>query len=153
MNTGLYDDLHKEEIYQYGSDELKKFEKQLTKYFSREYERYKDNDNQPVTINQGPLALAPEDLADNHYDEGLSFFQNFLDAETMSYTMAYFDDDPDRALASNKTLAQAQIDKFALIAQRMRLKGNEKLLNFGCGFRILSAQYISRLTDFVTDTQ
>ena len=147
MNTGLYDDLHKEEIYQYGSDELKKFEKQLTKYFSREYERYRDSDNQSVTINQGPLALAPEDLADNHYDEGLSFFQNFLDAETMSYTMAYFDDAPDRALASNKTLAQAQIGKFALIAERMRLKGDEKLLNFGCGFGYFESYLLNTYPD------
>ena len=134
MNTVLCNDLHKKGIYQYGSDELIKFEKQLTKYFSREYKRYKECDNQLVTINQGPLALAPEDLADNHYDEGLPFFQNFLDEETMSYTMAYFGETPDRALASNKSLEQAQIDKFALIAQRMRLKDDEKLLNFGCGF-------------------
>ncbi|MEN8132953.1 MAG: class I SAM-dependent methyltransferase [Pseudomonadota bacterium] len=147
MNTRLYNDLHKEGIYQYGSDELKNFEKQLTKYFSREYNRYKDNDNQSATINQGPLALAPEDLADNHYDEGLSFFQNFLDEKTMSYTMAYFDEIPDKALASNKSLEQAQIDKFALIAQRMRLKGDEKLLNFGCGFGYFESYLLNTYPD------
>mgnify|MGYP002266973717 CR=1 FL=1 len=124
MNTDIYDDLHREGIYQYGTDELKKFEKQLTRYFSREDDSYKHSDNTSATINQGQLALAPEDLADSHYDEGLAFFQNFLDKETMSYTMAYFDENPDRALASNKSLGRAQIDKFALIAERMKLKGN-----------------------------
>ena len=134
MNTGLYSDLHENGVFQYGSVELEKFEKQLTKYFSREYDRYRGSDEQLVVINKGPLALAPEDLADNHYDEGLSFFQNFLDSKTMSYTMAYFDDIADLALVSNKTLEQAQTDKFSLIAGRMKLKGDEKLLNFGCGF-------------------
>ena len=134
MNTNLYNELHKEGIYQYGSDELQTYEKQLTKYFSREYKRYKDNNSQLIAIDQGPLALSSEDLADNHYDEGLSFFQSFLDVETMAYSMAYFDESPDIALYSSKTLVQAQIDKFALIAQRMKLKGDEKLLNIGCGF-------------------
>ena len=134
MNTALYDDLQEDGVFQYGSAELGKFEKQLTRYFSREYDRYRNNDGSSVSVNKGPLALAPEELADNHYDEGLSFFQNFLDSETMSYTMAYFDDDANKALVSEKTLAQAQTDKFALIAGRMKLKGDEKLLNFGCGF-------------------
>lgn len=147
MNTDLYNILHKEGVYQYGSDELKQFEKQLSRYFSREYDRYKDNDSQSVVINEGPLALAPEDLADNHYDEGLAFFQNFLDKETMSYTMAYFDEDSGNALTSKKTLDQAQTDKFALIAQRMKLKGDEKLLNFGCGFGYFESYLLSTFSD------
>jgi len=147
MNTALYNDLHKEGIYQYDSDELKNFEKQLTKYFTREYRRHKNNDSSSVSINQGPLALAPEDLADDHYDEGLSFFQNFLDKETMSYTMALFDENPDIALASNKTLEQAQTDKFTLIAQRMKLKGDETLLNFGCGFGYFESYLLNTYPD------
>ena len=134
MSIDIYNNLHKEGVFQYGSDELKRYEKQLTKYFTREYIRHKGNESQTVRLNQGPLALDPEDLADKHYDEGITFFQNFLDEETMSYTMAYFDEDPDSALASRKSLAEAQLDKFELIAQRMKLKGDEKLLNFGCGF-------------------
>lgn len=134
MSADLYQELQNQGIYRYGSAELGKFEKQLTKYFSREYQRYKDSCDQPVIIDQGPIALAPDDLADDHYDEGLSFFQSFLDETTMSYTMAYFDEAPAQALISEKTLDQAQIDKFELIAQRMKLKGDEKLLNFGCGF-------------------
>ena len=48
--------------------------------------------------------------------------------------MAFFDDDADMVRASSRTLDQAQTDKFRLIAHRMQLQGNEKLLNIGCGF-------------------
>ena len=147
MSTDIYNNLHNEGIFQYGSNELKTFEKHLTKYFTREYKRYKGNDNQSVSINHGPLALAPEELADNHYDEGISFFQNFLDKETMSYSMAYFDEIPDKAFASSKSLAEAQVDKFKLIAQRMRLKGDEKLLNFGCGFGYFESHLLNAYPD------
>ncbi len=134
MSANIYNKLHKEGIFQYGSDELIRFEKRLTQYFTREYSRHQANGYQSVSINHGPLALAAEDLADKHYDEGLEFFQSFLDAETMSYTMAYFDENPDKVLSSSKSIDQAQVDKFELIARRMQLKGDEKLLNIGCGF-------------------
>ena len=134
MTSDIYKELHDDRVFQYGSEELNKMEAQLTKYFSREYKRHKDQHSVDINIARGPLALAAEELADKHYDEGITFFQNFLDADTMSYTMAYFDDIPDNALASEKTLAQAQLDKFRLIAGRMKLQGKEKLLNFGCGF-------------------
>ncbi len=147
MNTNLHSDLHEKGIYQYGSDELKSFETHMIKYFSREYKRYKGNDGRSVVINEGPLALAPEDLADDHYDEGLSFFQNFLDKETMSYTMAYFDELSDNALISEKTLEHAQTDKFALIAKRMKLKGDEELLNFGCGFGYFESYLLDTFPD------
>ncbi|MCK5396453.1 MAG: class I SAM-dependent methyltransferase, partial [Gammaproteobacteria bacterium] len=102
--------------------------------FTREYRRYKNNKSQSIDIGHGPLTLLPEKLADDHYDEGISFFQNFLDKETMSYSMAYYDEIPFTILASNKSLAEAQTNKFKLIAKRMKLKDGEKLLNFGCGF-------------------
>jgi len=133
MHTNILQDLADEGILQYGSNELILFEKRLTKYFAREY-RLRSGSNQHVSINHGPLALAAEELADDHYNEGIPFFQAFLDAKTMSYTMSFFDENPDIALASNKSLEQAQIDKFKLIAQRLDLKGDESLLNIGCGF-------------------
>jgi cyclopropane-fatty-acyl-phospholipid synthase len=147
MNTNVYSDLHNKGVFQYGSDELIKFENHLAKYFGREYALHKNKENQYVNINQGPLALAAEDLADNHYDEGLSFFKNFLDADTMSYTMAYFDEVPDRAITSKKTLEQAQTDKFTLIAKRMKLTGKEKLLNFGCGFGYFESFLLNKYPD------
>ncbi len=128
------DPLQQAGIYRYGTDELKAFEQRLIKYFSREYRQHSSDDQPEVPLGQGPLALAAEDLADNHYDEGINFFLNFLDRQTMSYTMAYYGDTPEAALSSDKTLEQAQTDKFSLIARRMQLSGDEKLLNFGCGF-------------------
>ena len=147
MCTEIYNELHKEGIFRYGSNELNTFEKRLTQYFTREYKRHIDNDKQSISINHGPLALAPEDLADNHYDEGLSFFQSFLDAETMSYTMAYFDEDPDKILESSKSLGEAQLDKFKLIAKRMKLKGDEKMLNIGCGFGYFESYILDTYPD------
>lgn len=144
MPVDIYEELRQKGIFPYGSEDLVKFEKQLTKYFSREYQRYKDNCDRSVVIDQGPIALAPGELADEHYDEGLSFFQSFLDEATMSYTVAYFDEDPAEAFTSEKTLEQAQLDKFELIAQRMRLKGDEKLLNFGCGFGYFESYLLER---------
>jgi cyclopropane-fatty-acyl-phospholipid synthase len=147
MNTDNISELFNKGIYQFGSDELIKFENQLTKYFTREYLRYKDSKNITIDLGQGPIALAPEDLADEHYDEGIPFFKNFLDHETMSYTMAYFDDDPSAASASKKTLAEAQNDKFKLIARRMKLQGNEKILNFGCGFGYFESYLLDNYAD------
>ena len=148
----LIQELNKAGIHEYGSDELEKFEKQLTRYFAREYTKYRDN-HEPVDIGHGPVALAAKDLADQHYDEGLAFFQAFLDSETMSYTMAFFDDDADKALASDKTLDQAQTDKFRLIANRMQLEGDEKLLNIGCGFGYFESFLLGEYPDLtITST-
>jgi cyclopropane-fatty-acyl-phospholipid synthase len=134
MKTDIYKELSDEGVFRFGSEDLEIFEKRLTIFFTREYKLHKGNENTPVILNNGPLALAPEDLADYHYDEGIPFFKTFLDEETMSYTMAFFSDDADEALKSNKTLDQAQLDKFKLIAKRMKIQGDEKLLNLGCGF-------------------
>lgn len=139
--------LTEKKIYRYGSSELLKFEKQLTTYFSREYKRHKNNENQFVDISQGQLALVSEKLANDHYDEGITFFKNFLDQKTMSYSMAYFNEDPAMVLASKKNLSEAQTDKFELLAKRMKLKGDERLLNFGCGF----GYFESHLLDIYPD--
>jgi len=147
MHTDIYSELHEADIYPYGSNELESFSKQLTRYFSREYEQNKNNDKHSVILNQGPLALAHELLAENHYNEGVEFFQTFLDKETMSYTMAYFDEDPDKVLESKKPLHEAQLDKFRLITHRMRLKGNEKLLNLGCGFGLFESYLLNTYPD------
>lgn len=133
MNTDIYNKLSEEGVHRIGSGELEIFEKRLSIFFTREYKLHEGN-NKAVILNSGPLALAPDDLADYHYDEGIPFFKTFLDEETMSYTMAFFSNDPNRALTCNKSLGQAQLDKFKLIANRMKIQGDEKLLNLGCGF-------------------
>lgn len=134
MRTNKIHNLRDAGIFQYGSDELTTFEKRLTRYFAREYKRHKNSQKRAVVMDYGPLALAPDCLAEQHYDQGLEFFRTFLDHETMSYTMAFFDETPEKAVASKLSLAEAQARKFNLIAQRMQLTGDEQLLNIGCGF-------------------
>ena len=82
MHTNLTKRLSDEEIFEYSSSELMLFEKRLTQYFTREYRLHLGND-QHVSVDHGPLALAAEELADDHYNEGIPFFQSFLDAKTM----------------------------------------------------------------------
>jgi len=147
MSTDIYNKLYKEGIFRYDSEELNTFEKRLSQYFTREYKRHVDNDKQSANINSGPLALASADLANTHYDESLEFFQSFLDAETMSYTMAFYDEEPDKALLSSKSLKDAQVDKFKLIARRMKLKGDERLLNIGCGFGYFESYLLDKYPD------
>lgn len=147
MNKDIYSELEEREIFKFGSDELDVFEKRLTIFFTREYKLHRGSENAPVALDKGPLALAAEDLADYHYDEGIPFFRTFLDEETMSYTMAFFDNDSDIALKSNKTLKQAQLDKFKLIATRMKIQGDEKLLNLGCGFGYFESFLLSTYPD------
>jgi len=134
MPTDIYNKLEKKGVFRFGSDELDIFEKRLAIYFTREYKLHKNTENKSVSLDEGPLALDPEDLANFHYDEGIPFFRTFLDKETMSYTMAFFDNVPEKALTSKKTIDEAQLEKFKLITTRMKIKGNEKLLNLGCGF-------------------
>ncbi|MGD8934724.1 MAG: class I SAM-dependent methyltransferase [Gammaproteobacteria bacterium] len=147
MHKDTLKDLHEEDIYEYGSKELETFEKRLTRYFAREYQRHRGSDGGSAVINKGPLALAAIDLAENHYDEGMDFFNAFLDHETMSYTMAFFDEEPEQALKSSKTLGQAQRDKFRLINDRINLKGNERILNLGCGFGYFESYLLDKYPD------
>ena len=152
MTESIFKELGEAGIHPYGSEELLRFEKQLTRYFSREYQRYAGN-REPVDVSSGPIALAAEDLADQHYDEGIAFFKTFLDDETMSYTMAYFDEEPEKALHSSKTLGQAQTDKFDLIASRLELSGDERLLNIGCGFGYFESFLLQRYPELrITST-
>lgn len=152
MNDSCIQHLCEADIHAYGSDQLRRFEKQLTRYFAREYKRFTGN-QEAVDVASGPIALAAEKLADQHYDEGIDFFRTFLDHETMSYTMAYFDADPQAALASKKTLAEAQTDKFNLIASRLELTGKERLLNIGCGFGYFESYLLQRYPELqITST-
>ena len=61
-----------------------------------------------------------------HYDLGNDFYRLFLD-ETMAYSSAVFAS-PDQALAD------AQRNKFAVIAERAGLRGGEHVLEIGSGW-------------------
>ena len=85
-------------IHAWGSDELLRYERNLTRYFSREYRNLTANNAQLDELRQSsatlPMAQQTERLMDEHYDEPLALFERFLDRRYMAYTMACIDIDP-----------------------------------------------------------
>ncbi len=82
----------------------------------------------------GILSEQTGDLMDVHYDEKAEFFDAFLDRRYRAYTMAYYGETPEEVESSGLTLEEAQGNKFRLIAERIGLRGDERILNIGCGF-------------------
>jgi len=62
----------------------------------------------------------------HHYDLTRQFYELFLD-EDRQYTMAYWQD-------GVQSLEQAQLDKKALIAAKLRLGPDMRVLDIGCGW-------------------
>ncbi|MEA3274746.1 MAG: class I SAM-dependent methyltransferase [Pseudomonadota bacterium] len=90
------------------------------------------------------MATAPQELAEQHYDAPVALFEAFLDRETMSYTMAYYGRSPEEVSVSTRSLGEAQLAKFRLIADRMGLGGDENLINLGCGFGYFESYLLHR---------
>jgi cyclopropane-fatty-acyl-phospholipid synthase len=63
----------------------------------------------------------------SHYDLGNEFYRSWLD-ETMTYSAALFEGDPER------TLEQAQIAKYDRILQRLGVRADQHILEIGCGW-------------------
>ncbi len=130
--------LQKSGIHPYGSSELKLYEERLTRFFTREYQREADKRHSlaafGITTDQGPTWEETDELMSVHYDQPLKFFQSFLDHDYMTYSMAYYGDTPEQVLQSSSSLEQAQEEKFRLICERAEIRGDEKILNIGCGF-------------------
>ena len=61
-----------------------------------------------------------------HYDLGNDFYRLFLD-ETMAYSSAVF-------ASADQSLADAQREKFRVIAERAGLRGGEQVLEIGSGW-------------------
>jgi cyclopropane-fatty-acyl-phospholipid synthase len=130
------------------SNELRLNEDRLTRYFTREYQRYIDN---PVSLHDigistshGPIMEETESLMDRHYDENLDFFNSFLDTRYHAYSMAYYGDTPASIRNSEATLEEAQHAKFDLIAERAEIEGHERVLDIGCGFGSLETYLLQR---------
>lgn len=136
--TPLIDKLHKAGIHPYGSRELQLYEERLTRYFTREYQRQSDKKQTleafGITTDQGPTWQETDELMSVHYDQPLEFFKSFLDRDYMAYSMAYYGETPDQVMQSTHTLELAQKEKFRLICERAEIKGNESIINIGCGF-------------------
>ncbi|WP_052761002.1 SAM-dependent methyltransferase [Sedimenticola thiotaurini] len=134
----LHQKLRKAGIHPYGSEELQLYEERLTRYFNREYQREAAKNHSlaafGITTDQGPTWEETQDLMSVHYDQPLGFFQSFLDKDYMAYSMAYYGETPEQILRCDYTLEQAQEEKFRLICERAEIRGDEKILNIGCGF-------------------
>ncbi|MCW8903174.1 SAM-dependent methyltransferase [Sedimenticola sp.] len=130
--------LQKSGIHPYGSNELQLYEERLTRYFTQEYRREADKKHTlaafGITTDQGATWEETDELMSVHYDQPLEFFQSFLDRDYMAYSMAYYGETPHQVLRSSATLEQAQEEKFRLICERAEIRGNERILNIGCGF-------------------
>ncbi|VAW81562.1 hypothetical protein MNBD_GAMMA14-1511 [hydrothermal vent metagenome] len=140
--------LHQEGIFGPDHDEMKLFEGRLTRFFEREYARYQDSARSPrdfgILTDEGPIMEETEELMEQHYDEQQEFFSGFLDTQYRAYSMAYYGDSPEEIHASKATLEQAQEAKFALIAERACIRGDEKIFNIGCGFGPLETYLLKR---------
>ena len=120
------------------SEEMRLYESRLTRFFEREYARYRDSGRVPrdygVATDEGPIMEETEALMEQHYDEQQDFFSGFLDTQYRAYSMAYYGESAEEVRDSVATLEQAQEAKFALIAKRAGIRGDERIFNIGCGF-------------------
>ena len=125
-------------VFAWGSEELVLYERHLTRYFTREYEMLNSGRRTEEVLKQAgesrQMSEKTESLMKEHYDESLALFRSFLDRHYMAYTMAWYGEDPDSVRKSEVSLEYAQAQKFALAAERIGLKGAERILNIGCGF-------------------
>ncbi|MFC6153689.1 SAM-dependent methyltransferase [Nocardioides yefusunii] len=63
---------------------------------------------------------------EHHYDVSNAFYSHVL-GESMAYTCALYTD-------ADRTLEQAQYDKFDLVARKLELAPGQRLLDVGCGW-------------------
>lgn len=126
--------LSQNSIYPPGSDETLLNEKSLCRHFEKEYKRYLEQpvslDSLDISSTTGPIMGDTDNLMEQHYDESIELFQTFLDERYMAYTMAYYGERGE----IDRSLEEAQSQKFKLIAERLALRGDERILNVGCGF-------------------
>lgn len=125
-------------IPRWGSDEAIKKEAHVARFLEREYKSLLLKPVEIEEINlcpfEGALSEQTDDLMDTHYDEKFEFFDSFLDQHYRAYTMAYYGETADEVRDKDITLEEAQANKFRLICDRIGIRGDERILNIGCGF-------------------
>ncbi len=147
----INDRLAQQGVFGPGSPELALYEQRLTRFFEREFRRHQENpqslDALGISTADGPVMEDTGELMESHYDQRPEFFAAFLDRHYRAYSMAWYGDSADEVRASRVTLEQAQRDKFALIAGRAGIQGDERVLNIGCGFGSLETFLLEEYPD------
>ncbi len=141
--SDIIKELSEHDIYRYGSAELSKFEKQMERFFTREYARWEGNDDPPekygVSSFKGEIAdTATLDVSVSHYDEEYQVYRAFLDNSYMAYSMAYYSATDELPELDDISLEQAQINKFQLVIERADIQDGQTVLDLGCGYGGLS---------------
>jgi cyclopropane-fatty-acyl-phospholipid synthase len=122
----------------WGSEEALRKEEHVARFLGREYQLAADSpvslETLGVSASTGAMWEATEELIETHYDERIEFFDSFLDSSYRAYSMAYYGEDKNEVMNSTLSLEEAQANKFRLICDRIGIRGDEKILNIGCGF-------------------
>ena len=130
------------------SPEILLYEKRLARFFEREYQRRDLGactlQDLGISTREGPMWEQTDALMMQHYDERETLFENFLDRRYMAYSMAYYGETPAQIRASKTNLEDAQAAKLELICARAGLRGDERVLNMGCGFGSLETYLLQR---------
>lgn len=140
MTNNIIKQLSDHEIYCYGSAELLKFERQMQRYFEREYTYWLGNKKLPE--NYGTSSFEGDiEKKETHaecidpYNKEFNIYKTFLDNDYMAYTMAYYGAISDSTeITNNISLEQAQHEKYKLIIGRADIKDGHNILDIGCGF-------------------
>ena len=130
-------------IFPYGSEQLSTYQKHLIRYLSREFKRLEARQGAVAISNRGPMWGQTGELMEHHYDEDDRLFSTFLDQRHKAYSMAYYGDTAEEVKASPLSLEEAQTLKFKIISERAGIRGDEKILNIGCGFGSLESYLYS----------
>ncbi|MBM9606562.1 SAM-dependent methyltransferase [Desulfopila inferna] len=139
-------------IHYYGSDDLLKFERQMERFFTREYERWRGNDELPekygVSSFEGDIGdKATLNVSVSHYDEEYQVYRAFLDTISMAYTTAYYGATNESPELDKISLEQAQLNKYKLVVERANVKNGQTVLDLGCGFGGLSKYLLKTFSD------
>jgi len=122
----------------WGSEEALRKEEHVARFLEREYRAAAEKpislDELGISASMGEMWEETEELIETHYDERIEFFDSFLDSSYRAYSMAFYGKDRKEVLDSTFSLEEAQANKFRLICDRIGIRGDEKILNIGCGF-------------------
>jgi cyclopropane-fatty-acyl-phospholipid synthase len=151
MST-VIEKLSEHDIHCYGSDKLLKFERQMERFFEREYKRWQGNEELPekygVNSFTGDIAnKATLNVSVDHYDEEYQVYLAFLDTISMAYTTAYYGATNESPELETISLKQAQLNKYKLVVERANIKDGQTVLDLGCGFGGLSKYLLKSYPD------